>query len=193
MSAALALALALAASAPTTGAEADRIQIVSELDSEAAGRLAPGSEVAWYVDVSTTSGEPGTVDISLAETGRLGLEVAVYRCGTAWDGEACAAGETRVRELSPLREGQAGLLSMPDTESAHLRMVVVAPDDVPESARGTLRLIASGAGGEREAEGPHSPLEPTGGLSLWALACAAAGVLGAGAAITVARAVRRRR
>jgi len=187
-----ALAVGFAAS-PNDGTEVDRIRIVSELDAETASQLSPGTTVDWYVDVRTTPGSPGTVEISLAETGQLGLEVAAFRCETEWDGSACTAGETLLRPQGALRGETAELLSMPDTDAAHLRLVVVAPDDLPESAQGTLRLLASGAGDEKEAEGPHTPLEPSGAMPVWGLVCAAAGALCAGAAITVTRAVTRRR
>jgi hypothetical protein len=187
-----ALAVGLAAS-PSDGTDGDRIRIVSELDAETASQLLPGTTVDWFVDVSTTPGSPGTVDISVTETGGLGLEVAAFRCETEWDGSACPAGETLLRPRGALRGGMAELLSMPDTDAAHLRLIVVAPDDLPDSTEGALRLTAAGAGDEKDAEGPHSPLQPTGSLPLWGLMCAAAGALCAGAAITVTRAVRRRR
>ncbi|GGO66004.1 hypothetical protein GCM10010910_24470 [Microbacterium nanhaiense] len=170
----------------------DRIRIVSELDAAAASQLAPGETVDWFVDVTTTPGEPGTVDISIAEIGDLGLEVAAFRCESEWEGSVCAAGATRLREQSPLPAGEASLLAIPDTETAHLRMVVVAADDLPASAQGALRLLAQGAGDAKDVEGPRSPLQPTGSLSLSALVCAAVGALGAGAAITLTRIFRRR-
>lgn len=182
-------ALLFAVAVGLAAAPGDRILIESDLDSAAASQLEPGTTVDWLVHVSTTPGEPGIVDISLAENGDLRLEVAAFRCATEWDGSACAAGETSVRSQAPLPAGGAELLSIPDTDDAYLRLVVVAPEDVPSSATGSLTLRASGA----SVEGPHSPLQPTGSMPWWTLACAAIGALAAGTAITASRALRRRR
>lgn len=187
----LAFAIGLAY-APDDGADGDRIRLVSQLDGAAASQLSPGATLEWFVDVSTVPGEPGTVEISLSETGELGLEVAAFRCESEWEGSVCAAGATSLREQSPLPAGEATLLAIPDTETAHLRMVVVAADDLPASAQGALRLLAQGAGDAKDAEGPRSPLQPTGSLPVSALVCAAVGALGAGAAITLTRIFGRR-
>ncbi|GGF49299.1 hypothetical protein GCM10010922_26520 [Microbacterium sorbitolivorans] len=185
-----AVAVGLAA---TPSDDGDRIHISSDLDAETAAQLSPGTTVEWFVDVTTTPGEPGTVTVSLAEVGDLGLEVEAFRCATEWEGGACAAGETHLRPLGRLLEDGTELLSMPDTDAAYLHLIVVAPTDLPESAQGSLRLTASGVGEPNDAEGPQTPLQPTGSMTLWGLACAAIGALGAGAAITIARAVRRAR
>lgn len=179
-------ALLLAVAVGLATAPDDRIRIVSELDAAAASQLAPGETVDWFVDVTTTPGEPGTVDISIAEIGDLGLEVAAFRCATEWDGSACAAGETRLRSQLPLSGDEVEILSIPDTDEAYLRLIVVAPDDLPDSATGSLRLFASGAS-------DSTPLQPTGSMPAWTLACAAIGALAAGAAITATRARRRER
>jgi len=181
------LAAPVSAAAETEVVQGERIRIVSTIDEEAATELAPGAAADWFVDVSVLPGEPGEIDISLAEAGPLALDVAVYRCEVHWEANECPTGEARIRAPGGLESGEAALMTMPHTDAAHLRLVVTAPEDVAPEKQGQLRLIAAGVGDEQEAGSPPSPLEPTGTSLPWVIGCAAAGMLIAGAAITATR------
>ncbi|MFT0137152.1 hypothetical protein ACEK07_02165, partial [Alcanivoracaceae bacterium MT1] len=140
--------------------EGDRLRLVSQLDRDAARSLEPGEAIAWTVDVSATPGEPGRIAVELVGEGQLPLRAAVARCPVAWAEGTCEQGAAELRPLEDVPLGGAAddLLSMPATDTAHLRILVEPAEEGSLEGATDLRIIARGAG-EEIGVGPEPPGE----------------------------------
>lgn len=175
--------------------EGDRLRLVSQLDRDAARSLEPGEAIAWTVDVSATPGEPGRIAVELAGDGQLALRAGVARCPVAWVDGACAQGAAELRPLEdvPLGGATDDLLSMPATETAHLRILVEPAEEGSLEGATDLRIVARGAGEEigvgpePPGEDPAAPLEPTGAAFAGGAAALDACLMAAAGATLVAR------
>lgn len=155
---ALILAILLAPSAASATAapdvvEGERLRLVSVLDERAATDLSPGQRVDWLVEVSAAPGDPGRIDISLAASGEMDVDVTVLRCAVAWTGGSCAAGAERLRtgSAAPRDGSRERLLRIDADETARLLLSIAAPADAQEGERTELRVLAHGLGEEIEA------------------------------------------
>ena len=177
------------------------LRLVSVADWEAAGSLLPGQPVRWDVAVSADAPDPGIVRIAVSATGDARLLVDVAMCLQEWTATGCPGGETELRSgWSIPRDGvEVPLASIPDTETAHVRLTIVldpadgsGSTDVVVHARGAGEVASVGPGG-----GVATPGHPAdaGGLATTGLPPGTPWVVGAGVVLLVwgASLIRRRR
>ncbi|WP_337005629.1 MULTISPECIES: hypothetical protein [unclassified Microbacterium] len=189
--------------APTTQIiQGSVLRLVSVADWEAAGSLLPGQPVRWDVAVSADAPDPGVVRIAVSATGDAHLLVDVAMCLQEWTATGCPGGETELRTAWSIpRDGvEVPLVSIPDTQTAHVRLAIVldpADDsgstDVVVHARGAGEVASVSPGG-----GVATPGVPVdaGGLATTGLPPGTPWVIGAGVVLLVwgaLLAVRRRR
>ena len=165
------------------------LRLVSVADWEAAGSLLPGQPVQWDVAVSAHAPDPGVVQIAVSATGDARLLVDVSMCLQEWTVTGCPGGETELRTgWSIPRDGvEVPLASIPDTQTAHVRLAIVldpADDsgstDVVVHARGAGEVASVGPGG-----GVATPVAPAdaGGLATTGPPPGAPWAIGAGAVL----------
>ncbi len=152
----------IAAAAPATEiVQGQYLRIVSAADWQAASHLGAGAAVPWDLSISADAPEPGRISIGVRATGGTPLLVDVLQCAQAWQTGGCASGAVTLRTGWELpRDGSlTPLLSMADTEVAHLRLVVAlgggaagSPTSVQVQADGTADMVIAGPGGELIAE-----------------------------------------
>lgn len=163
------------ASPSTQVVQGDVLRLVSVADWDAASSLLPGQPVHWDVTVSAEAPDPGVVAVGLSASGDASLIVDAYRCELVWDETGCAGGVEELTTGWPIpRDGaEVDLLEMPDTEVAHLRLVISLAGDDAGSTQ--VRVHARGAG-ESAVIGPDGGLATTGlsPLAPWTIGAAIA-------------------
>ncbi|MEJ5946085.1 hypothetical protein WDZ17_12360 [Pseudokineococcus basanitobsidens] len=154
------VAAASAAAESAAGPErevVDVLRVRSTVDTTQLGRLSPGTQVHWRVDVDLEGAPLGAVVLQVAASGRMvahpqGLRLVLLSCDEAWTGvdprvhpvaastAACGAGRTRVLS-EPLADVDPTLLlpyrSISPTTGAHLLLCLRLPEDAPDELQGT--------------------------------------------------------
>lgn len=132
------------------------LRLVSVADWATASDMNPGDALPWDVTVSAAA-EPGTVTIALSATGDAPVRIDALLCASAWKREGCPGPTTTLRSgwTIPSDGEQVTLWTMPDTDVAHLRLVVA----LESGGSAQVRIHAHGAGDSIVAA-------PEGGLAL---------------------------
>jgi hypothetical protein len=193
LAAVLAVGAAPASAVPRSEViEGEHVRLVSTIDRAAAAAMPPGSAVRWDVEVSADAPHPGRLDIAVAATGGLRLQVDALACAVPWRGERCPVGAERLlSRWAPLDEpGATRPIHAGDAaRPVFLRLEVRALAGAQPGEATELRIVVDGFGEEVSAGTGGTPgaLAATGGAASWSAALAAAVVLAAAGTAALAR------